>query len=191
MRGMIDLSIGVWNRASPRRKRILSILAVLVVILIVEGLGTSVPLSKQDANQLVSDFNQTVTAVSDQGAFPLTSYILGNNLLICLLMFVPIIGPLLGLLITFDSGIVLAALAVSQGFPPSLYFIALLISPHTWIELAAYSVAMSSSVWLLMRIIRGRGFHELTKNTARFMVISMLLLVAGAIVEVGLVYLLG
>ncbi len=188
---MTDLSIGIWTRASPRRKRLLSILAVLVVIVIITGLGTLVPVSKQDADQINNEVNQTLNSVSDQGAFALTSYIFGNNLLICLMMFIPILGPLFGLFIIFNTGTILGALAISQGYPSSLYLVTLLITPHTWLEFAAYSVAMSASVWLFMRIIQGRGFHELKKNTTKFIVVSVLFLVAAAFVEVGLIYALG
>lgn len=185
------MSIGIWTRASPRRKRLLSIIAVLIVVVIITGLGTLVPVTKEDANQIYQQVNQTDNVLNEQGAFALTSLIFGNNLLICLLMFVPLIGPLLGLVILFGTGTNIAGLALATNIPTGLYLFVLLITPHTWLEFVAYAVAMSASVWLFMRIIQGRGWQELKKNTTKFIVVSVLFLVAAAFVEVGLIYALG
>ena len=62
------------------------------------------PISPQEAEQISSELNQTVTTLRDNGL--LVPYIFGNNLLICLVMFVPVIGPLLGLFIMFNTGTV-------------------------------------------------------------------------------------
>jgi hypothetical protein len=48
------------------------------------------PLSREDANSLNNELEQVRQNVSVQSIF-------GNNLLICLVMFVPILGPIFGL----------------------------------------------------------------------------------------------
>ncbi len=144
-------------------------------------------MSAQDAQQISDDLNQTVTTLGNEGA--LVPYIFGNNLLICLLMFVPVIGPILGLYIMFNTGTVIGAIATAGGYSPALALVALFITPIAWIEFAAYSTAMTESIWLFRRFLQGWrvGLHELRKNTTLFVAIAAVLLAVGAIVETALI----
>ncbi|HLN44993.1 MAG TPA: stage II sporulation protein M [Candidatus Sulfotelmatobacter sp.] len=179
------MSISIWTRASPRRKRILSVIAVLIVAIIITVIGSFTPISQQDAQNITKDLNQTVTTGREQGT--LAPYIFGNNLFICLLMFVPIIGPIAGLFILYTTGTVVGAIAISGGYSPALALIALFITPVAWLEFAAYSTAMAESVWLFRRLLQGRGIPELRKNTVLFITIAVVLLAVGAIVETALI----
>jgi len=178
------MKVAIWTQASPRRKRTLSILAVLVVALAVTAVGSQSPMDSEQANQISVSLNQTVATLKDEGA--LTQYIFGNNFMICLLMFVPIVGPLVGLFIMFSTGGAIGAIATAGGYPPVLALIALFITPVAWLEFAAYSTAMAESVWIFRRLLQRRGIHEL-KKACVFISICAGLLVAGAIVEVALI----
>jgi uncharacterized membrane protein SpoIIM required for sporulation len=182
-----QLNIEIWTKASPRRKRILSTIFILIVVIALTIVGSFMPISSQDANQITNDLNQTVTTIGNEGA--LTQFILGNNLLICLVMFVPVIGPLLGLYIMFNTGTAVGAIAVAGGYPPVFALIALFITPVAWIEFAAYATAMTESIWLFRRLLQGfrTGLHELRKNTTLFIAICTVLLAIGAIVETALI----
>jgi uncharacterized membrane protein SpoIIM required for sporulation len=184
MRGMTDLRIAIWTRASSRRKRLLSIVAVFIVAVVITGIGSFMPVAPQDAEKLSSDLNQTVTTLNNQGA--LVQYIFGNNLLICLVMFVPVIGPLLGLFILFNTGTVVGAIAVSSGVSPLLALVATFITPVGWLEFAAYSTAMAESVWLFRRLLQGRGIREL-RNLTIFVTICAIILAVSAIIETALI----
>jgi uncharacterized membrane protein SpoIIM required for sporulation len=142
------------------------------------------PMDAQEAEQISSDLNQTVTLFSENGA--LMPYIFGNNFFICLLMFVPIVGPLLGCYILFNTGAAIGAIAAVEGYPLILAFVALSWSPHAWLEFAAYSISMGESVWLFRRILQGRGKHEF-KNACLFITICAVLLLVGAVVETALI----
>jgi len=178
------VNLDFWINASPRRKRILSTIAVLVVALVVTVIGSLMPISAQEAEQINSDLNQTVSSLSENGA--LMQYIFGNNFFICLLMFIPVVGPLLGVLILFNTGTAIGAIAVAGGYPVALAFFALFLTPVTWLEFAAYSTSMGESVWLFRRILQGRGKHEF-KNACLFITICAVLLLAGAVVETALI----
>jgi uncharacterized membrane protein SpoIIM required for sporulation len=182
-----QLSIEIWTKASPRRKRILSTIFILLVAIAITIGGSFMPISAQDANQISSDLNQTVSTIGNEGA--LTQFIFGNNLLICLVMFVPVIGPLLGLFIMFNTGSAVGAIAVAGGYPPALALVALFITPVAWIEFAAYATAMTESIWLFRRFLQcfRMGLHELRKNTTMFIAICTVLLAVGAIVETALI----
>ena len=179
------MSIGMWIQASPRRKRILSIAAVFIVAIIITMIGSFTPINAQDAKQISDELNNSTTVIGEQGA--LVQYIFGNNLLICLVMFIPIIGPLLGMYILYNTGAVIGAIAVNSSFSPVLALIALFITPVAWIEFTAYSTAMAESIWLFRRALQGRGFRELRKNATLFIAICTVLLAVGAIVETALI----
>ena len=63
----------------------------------------------------MTKLNSTLNTHKSNGS--LTEYIFFNNFEICLLMFVPIIGPILGFAILFNTGIALGAIASVQGYP--------------------------------------------------------------------------
>jgi uncharacterized membrane protein SpoIIM required for sporulation len=185
--GSERLSITIWTKASPRLKRILSTIFILIIAIVVTVIGTFTPIDPQDATQISNDLNQTTTTLGEQGA--LSSFIFGNNLTICLIMFIPVIGPLLGLYIMYSTGTVVGAIAVAGGYPPILALVALFITPVAWIEFAAYATAMTESIWLFRRLLQGfrLGLHELRKNTTLFITICTLLLAVGAVVETALI----
>lgn len=174
----------VWRNASPRRKRIYSVIAVFIVAVIITLIGGLVPVSAEQARQINDSLNQTVTTATESGS--LTQYIFGNNFLICLLMFVPVLGPVFGLFVLFNTGTAVSAVATAQGYPSIIAFIALIITPVFWLEFAAYSTAIAASVWLFRRLLQGRGLREL-RNTCIFISICAVLLAIGAVVEASLI----
>ncbi len=176
--------LDVWGKASPKRKRIYSIIAVFILSVIITLVGSFMPVDAEQARQINDELNQTVTTATESGM--LMQYILGNNFFICLIMFIPILGPIFGVYVLFSTGVAVSAVATAQGFPSIIAFIALVITPVFWLEFVAYSIAMAMSVWLFRRILQGRGWHEL-RNTSIFISICALLLVAGAAVEAALI----
>jgi len=178
------MNMAVWNKASPRRRRILSIIAVLVVALAVTAIGSQLPVNREQANQISDELNQTIAILESHGA--LTQYIFGNNFMICLLMFVPLIGPLAGLFIMFNTGSAIGAIATAGGYSPIVALVALFITPVAWLEFTAYSTAMAESVWLFRRLLQGLGVRELRKASV-FVSICAVILAVGAIVEVALI----
>jgi hypothetical protein len=106
-----------------------------------------------------------------------------------LLMFVPVIGPILGFLILFDTGMAMGAIASVQGYSPLLGFALLVITPVFWLEFTSYSIGITESIWLFRRLLQGR-WREL-KNTGILIGICALLLLIGAIVETWLISLGG
>lgn len=180
-----DLSF--WKNASQRRKRIYSIVAIFIIALILTVIGSYVPLSSQDAYTLSNNLNQTLN--ENRANNTLTGYIFINNFSICLLMFVPIIGSILGLFLLFNTGLALGAIVSTQGYPVYLGLLSLLITPVFWLEFAAYSIAMTESIWLFRRLTQKR-WREL-KWTGIFIGICAALLAVGAVVEGWLITVLG
>jgi hypothetical protein len=175
----------LWNNSSPKRKRILSAITMLLIAIIVTAFGMLMPISQEDAELINDNLNQTVNSLSQEGG--IIQFIFGNNFMICLLMFIPIIGPLLGFFALFNTGTVINAIAIAEGYPSALVFIALFITPVAWIEYAAYSTAISESIWLFKRILQKRAWNEL-RITSIFISICAILLFIGAIVETAIIF---
>ena len=93
--------------------------------------------------------------------FGLTTFLIGNNFMICLLMFIPIFGPSLGFYALFNTGVVINAISIAENYPSGLVFTALFLTPVAWIEYVAYSTALSESIWLFKRFLEKRGKSEL------------------------------
>lgn len=176
-----DLSF--WTNASSKRKRIYSIMVIFVVAALLTVIGSYVPLSHQDAQSISSGLNATLNTHKSNGT--LTEYIFVNNFSICLLMFVPIIGPILGLFIIFDTGVALGAIASVQGYPTWVGLLSLVLTPVFWLEFTAYSTAMAEGIWLTRRLMQRRWLE--LKNTAILIGICAAILIVGAIVEVWLI----
>ena len=169
-----------WKKYSYKRKRILSVIIILIIALIVTASGLLVSINLEEAEAINKNLNQTINYLTEEGG--IVQFIFGNNFMICLLMFIPIIGPIIGFYALFNTGIVINAIAIVEGYPTSLVFTALFLTPVAWIEYIAYSIAISESVWLFRRFTQKRGRSWL-KITSIFISICAALLVLGAIVE--------
>lgn len=109
-------------------------------------------------------------------------FIFGNNLFHALIMFVPIIGPVWGAFVLFNTGTVVAALGIAEGVPPILYFVLLFFTPVFWLEFGVYSVAMSQSTIWFLQILRYNGKREAVRTCILFTICASILLLS-AIVE--------
>ena len=136
-----------WRNASPKRKRIYSILLVFLVAILALIIGSSTTLSHNQAETISDTLNQTLN--ENRANNTLIQYIFINNFSICLLMFIPLFGAGLGLFILYNTGVALNAIASIQGYPVYLGILSLWLTPIFWIEFAAYSIAMAESIWLI------------------------------------------
>jgi hypothetical protein len=146
------LDFSFWTCATPKRRRIYSIVAVFVVAFLVTVIGCFVPLSASDAQTISQSLNNTLNEHRTDNS--LTQYIFINNFSICLVMFIPVFGAALGLFILFDTGVALGAIAATQNYPVWLGLASLIITPVFWLEFAAYSIAMAESIWLIRRLLQ-------------------------------------
>jgi hypothetical protein len=183
----LKLNLSFWRNASIQRKRIYSFLLVFLVAVLAMVAGSFATLSQSQAESVSNNLNQTLT--QHRANNDLTQYIFLNNFMICLLMFIPIAGAGLGLIILYDTGVALSAISTLQGYPPYIAILSLMATPVFWLEFAAYSIAMAESIWLFRRLLR-KQWWEL-KWTAIFIGLCALILIIGAIVEVLIINLAG
>jgi hypothetical protein len=179
-----------WKEASPKRKRIYSVIFMLVLAIATTLIGTLVPISDEYARMINDTLNQTVTNNTANGT--LIQYIFLNNFLLCLAMFIPLVGALFGLFIMLNTGIALGAslrlqsvTAASAAVPNISLTTAILgligIGLTFLLEYVSYSIGISESIWLFRRLTQ-RRWREL-KNTAILIGIVAVFLIVASLVE--------
>jgi len=115
-------------------------------------------------------------------------YIFGNNVMICLLTFIPLLGPLNGLYALYRTGWIIAALSASSGRSPlEVYAILWTRYSHTWLEYCAVSLALSESIILSYYLLRyrWRGFRMEAKNVPLYLTYCVIALFFAAIAEIA------
>ena len=108
----MNIPFSFWKTASPKRKRIYSIIFMLVIAMTATIIGTLVQLNAQDAKQLSDSANAVIT---DNPTYPsLVVAIFLNNFKLCLVMFIPIFGAVFGLFTLFSTGVGIRAILDTQ-----------------------------------------------------------------------------
>jgi hypothetical protein len=179
-----------WRESTTRRKRVLSILAFLLLSVVITTAGVLAPLSNDETQSLGKQLEQMQQDIRNMTILGATETIFANNFPICLVMFVPVAGPFFGFYVLHTTGRVIAAESAMSGVPALPIFLLLFLFPFTWLEFFAYSIALSESVWLIRRIIQRRVKSEL-RSTGILIGVCAGLLLAGAIVESGIISLVG
>lgn len=173
------MAFNFWRNAPTKIKRILTIATFFLLSIIITVAGALTPLSLEEANEIGQQLEEMRETVNVQLIF-------GNNFMICLVMFVPFVGPFFGCYVLYNTGIVIAAESITQGLSPLVVLVFLFVFPFTWLEFLAYSVAFAESVWLTWRIIRRDSKKEIV-NACILISICAVTLLAAAIVEMALI----
>ena len=159
-------------------------------------IGILAPLSAQDTANENNALNKTQQQIQSMGLLHRTAAIFENNFQICLIMFIPIVGVILGSIVLFNTGSYIQAEIVTDNatkgthYPPILEFLVLFIFPFTWLEFISYSTAFSESFWFIRRGLQGKWLREII-NLLKLVAITAVLLAAGAFIEALLIGLLG
>ena len=163
------------------KTRILVLLMAFVLCLAITASGAMSNIGASEAQDIVGQFDKIDELLSAVGL----QFIYGNNLMYCVMMFAPVLGPYYGSIVLYSTGRILAALGVTTGVDPLGLFITLFIYPHAWLEYLSYSLAISESFWLIYATakFRGRGLRNELSTAAKIMVICTVLLLLAAFAE--------
>lgn len=178
------MSFEFWKNASPRGRRIIIIVVFFLFAILVTVVGVLAPLSSQQIVDENNELNKTQQEIQSMDFAHRTAAIFLNNFEICLLMFVPIFGIVFGSIALFNTGSVLAAqtITINRSIPAILVLALLFVFPFTWLEFISYSTALSESFWLIRRGLQNEWKREI-KNLGKLVLITAVLLVAGALIE--------
>lgn len=165
---------------SQRRKivrvRFLNVLMFMAIFTCVFALASNIELPEEEQQQLKDEITQklkTAKANSD------SSFIFLNNVVLGLVMFIPMgIGLLLGFGSAFATGLVVGGFELE--YPA---FLLLYLTPFGFMELVAYSLALSRSFTLSVVLIKRRNLikAELKPTLIELGIVIGLLFFAGII----------
>ncbi|MEM3566782.1 MAG: hypothetical protein QXK18_07925 [Candidatus Bathyarchaeia archaeon] len=175
-----------WEELPASVKRILTVIFFLLISLLITFAGALKPLNMEEAEEINKEMEKIHKSVSEVDLFRGTTIIFGNNFVLCLLFFVPFLGPIFGFSILYNTGVVVAAQSVSEGANPVLALLSLFIFPFAWMEFLAYSIAFTQSLWLIFRTIQGAWKKELI-NTCIMVTICAVILLTAAIIEMAII----
>ena len=179
--------MSVFRRDSPgKSKRILTIVTFFFLLVVIAVAGILTPLSLEDSKTMSDELKQLQDETKGMNIWQDTLFLSTHNSIVCLLMFIPIVGPFYGSYAMYNTGLYLGAESRVMNMPGLIVFAALFISPHTWLEFIAYSIACATSVWLIWKVIKRQAKRELLQ-TCKYIAICALLLFAAGFIEAYLI----
>ncbi|CAE6486240.1 MAG: stage II sporulation protein M [Candidatus Nitrosotenuis sp.] len=162
------------------QKRILFFLIFMGVSAVSFLIGSEIRPDAKDAADYVEKFNKLVDGLKD-GNFALGIFF--HNVKIALPMFLPGLGVGWGIFAAFSTGLAIAAFFVNEPTLAQIPPFTVLITPFGAMEIVAYSIGMSRSFLLIIKIMK----KTLTKQDVKFTIIEIGmaagLLLAAAFVE--------
>jgi uncharacterized membrane protein SpoIIM required for sporulation len=169
----------------PLKNRLAVLAIIFAICFFATLLGAIAKVSPAEAQDMINKM-ETLEETIEVAGVPL---IFGNNLIYCLIMFVPVLGPISGLYVLYSTGLVLAAMSSSAGINPFLLLTMLFLYPHAWMEYLSYSLAISESFWLLYSIVRFGfgGFKKELTNLWKAIAICVVMLLLAAIIEMQMI----
>jgi len=181
------LTLNFWKALPSKIRRTITIMAFFVFSVIITVAGILSPLSDEEVNTLGRGLKETQNTVKNLPPAQQVSFIFGNNFMISLAGFVPIVGPIFECYVLYSTGVVIAAYSTYEHFQisPLLLFALLFLWPFTWLEFLAYSTAMAESFWLTWQIVQRKGKREI-KNACILISICAVMLLVAAIIETAL-----
>lgn len=159
------------------RKRVFFFFLGMLFFLSVFYIGYSVKMDESFSKELSKNFINQLGSVDE-------FRILINNLKIALVMFIPIIGIIMGAISGFSTGLVFNSMIDMHGGSvtysnPLMIF----LTPFGFLELASYGLAISRSGILIIEILK----KQFVKNSIIYLMIEISLvsglLLVGAIIE--------
>jgi len=147
----------------------------IIVFLIAYSVGASVPVDKQQTDDLRRHFAEQIKGIDQNGIFI-------NNVKIALGMFVPAAGIGLGMISGFYTGMIFTAIAQTSTLnhvPPLI----ILITPFGIMEVFAYGIAISRSGIFIYQLIKKKPWREYTIPALIEIGLVLLILLVGALIE--------
>ncbi|MEM1580109.1 MAG: hypothetical protein QXE61_01210 [Nitrososphaerota archaeon] len=174
----MDYSSGSFIRRI--RGRIISASIITIILFILLYFSSTIPISEEEAKILMEEAKKILS--EKYGVLD----IFIHNFMIALLMFLPIIGIIIGGYAIYTTGKLIGVLANTYGIPSSILIISTIITLYGLIEFLAYGIAFSENIFLTKSIISRRLKRE-GKLTIISIALTALLLLIAATIEYALI----
>ena len=176
---MKNLDKRPFNERLKPINRIIFIILTTILLFIILGIGSAMPLSREEAKQLMEQFKDLMKDLSMFKIFI-------NNFTVALLSFIPFIGVGIMGIIIFQTGKFLGYVSTQSGIHPALLILFTILTVYGLIEFLGYGVAVSESIIFSYSIVK-RSFRSEVKWLLISMAISAALLLTAAALESYLV----
>ena len=144
-------------------------------------IGAEMEVPEEDAKMFLDEFNQLLETLQT-GNFGIEIFL--HNTEIALPMFIPGAGIGWGIFAAFSTGFAFAALATTEPLLTKIPPLAMIFAtPFGVMELAAYSIGMSRSFFLILSIIKKTSILQQWKHIAIEIGIVVGLLLVGGLIE--------
>ncbi len=157
-----------------RRLFLLTFIAELLVFAIISALPIKDP-------ALYTSFKSQDSVIVSKPYFSMWLSIFPHNLEIASFEFVPIVGPAWFAFSMVTTSVVVAVEGTATHISGFFIFLSLMMLPHSWLELPAYAVAVSTSIYLLYYIIKRYPARKYLKLLYMYFFVVIELAFAGAI----------
>ena len=147
-----------------------------VAFLVAYSAGTTINMSKKEAEDLKGQFAKQIVGIDQNGIFI-------NNIKVALVMFIPGIGTGIGIFSGFSTGMVFSAMAETSPFLSNVQPLIILLTPFGIMEVFAYGLAMSRSSMLIYQLVKKKPWREYTILTLIEIGIIVVVLFIGAVIE--------
>lgn len=157
------------------RKRLVFFFIAMLFFLSIFYLGFSFKMDESFSKELLKNFKNQISDIDEFGIFL-------NNLKIALVMFIPVIGLVMGTISGFSTGLVFNSIMnlsdVTYSNPLVIF-----LTPFGILEIASYGLAISRGCILLFELLK----KKFTKKSLFYLLIEVALvsgmLFVGAIIE--------
>lgn len=160
------------------KRRILYLLAGILVFIIVFIIGTFVTFDESTSQLLKEQFQNKIKNINNIGIFL-------NNFLISILMFVPGIGIAFGLFSGFSTGNIFVI--ITRDLPIQIPPLVVFLTIFGIMELVSYGIAISRSYLLLTSILKRTNIKDNLIYTGIEIGIVAIILFFSAIIEWDLI----
>jgi len=158
------------------KRRLLYLAFGAVAFLVAYSAGTTINMSKKEAEDLKGQFAKQIVGIDQNGIFI-------NNIKVALGMFIPGIGTGIGIFSGFSTGMVFSAMAETSPFLSNVQPLIILLTPFGIMEVFAYGLAMSRSSMLIYQLVKKKPWREYTILTLIEIGIIVVVLFIGAVIE--------
>jgi len=154
----------------------------------------SLPISNDEASSLASSYSSLNETIQTQSSlFSKAMYIYTHNLFVAFGEILPFFGVIFFGYSTYVTSRTLEALAIVQpalvgNLSPQLIVTALLLFPHSWLELPAYALALTESLYLIDAVFRHRLRGEYHRAIVVAILVAVQLFVAATVEATELQY---
>jgi hypothetical protein len=154
-------------------------IAVFIAELVILFYFSTAPIP---ASQVIVINNQTSSTSQNADSLTLLGramFLFSNNFHIAAIQFIPLFGWYTFGSVMYNTALAIEVIGINSHISGPLVMLSLLFEPHTWLELPAYALATTQSLYLIRGVSSRRRFKfELVRTAFVFALVAVELLIA-------------